>query len=202
MKSLIKQSTLFVSIILILLIIASGFGGCVSTTTMPVSATTTTPADAAELIVVNGTQTKTLTMSEIQAMAPVTGSTGLITGSGTINGPYNLQGAALRDILKPVGCITTNDAVKISAKDGYSMTLSYNQVMNGTEFPVYNTTTGKEEPPAGNIFVFIAYEQDGQPISTDMGPLKLSIMAPGQLTDGRWWVKWVQKIEIIPQQTQ
>jgi len=35
---------------------------------------------------------------------------------------------ALSDIVKTVGGITSNDAVKISAKDGYSMTLSYNQV--------------------------------------------------------------------------
>jgi hypothetical protein len=108
---------------------------------------------------------------------------------------------ALSDIVKTVGGMTSNDAVKISAKDGYSMTLSYNQVINGTEFPTYDSTTGKEVTPVNNIVVFIAYEQNGQAIGDDIGPLRMCIMAPGQITDGQWWVKWVQKIAIIPLQT-
>jgi hypothetical protein len=189
-------------IILILAIIASGLAGCGSTTTVisTVLPTTTNTANTSALTIVNGTQTKTMTMADIQALTPVTGSTGLITSSGTIDGPYNLQGAALSDVLKTVGGITANDAVKISAKDGYSMILSYQQVMNGTEFPIYNATTGKEEPAAGNVVVFIAYEQDGQAINDNIGPLRMCVMAPGQITDGQWWVKWVQTITVVPLQ--
>ena len=202
MKRLIKLSPVLVGLILILAIISTGLTGCGTTTVVTtVVPTTTNTSTAASLTVVNGTTTKTLTMDDIKALTPISGSTGLITSSGTINGPYNLQGAALSDILKTVGGITANDAVKISASDGYSMTLSYKQVMNGTEFPIYNATTGKEEPAAGNIVVFIAYQQDGKAIGTDIGPLRMCIMAPGQLTDGQWWVKWVKKIEIVPLQT-
>jgi len=203
MKRLIKQAPLFVSIILILAIITSGLTGCGSTTTVisTVLPTTTNTATTAALNIVSGTRTNKLTMADIKAMTPVTGSTGLITSSGTIDFPYDLTGVALSDIVKTVGGITANDAVKISAKDGYSMTLSYNQVMNGTGFPTYDSTTGKEVTPVNNIVVFIAYEQNGQAIGDDIGPLRMCIMAPGQLTDGQWWVKWVQKIEIIPLQT-
>jgi len=201
MKRFIKQAPLFIGLVLILLIIASGLVGCSSTTTVTVSPTVTTTANAVALTIVNGTQTRTLTMADLKAMTPVSGSTGLITSSGTIDFPYDLTGVALSDIVKTVGGITSNDAVKISAKDGYSMTLSYNQVTNGTEFPTYDSTTGKEVTPVNNIVVFIAYEQNGQAIGDDIGPLRMCIMAPGQLTDGQWWVKWVQKIEIIPLQT-
>jgi len=86
-------------------------------------------------------------MADIQAMTPVSGSTGLITSSGTIDGPYNLTGTALSSILQTVGGITSSDAVKISAKDGYIMTLSYNQVMNGTEFPLMIIPPVKEVTP-------------------------------------------------------
>ena len=134
MKRLIKQAPLFVSIILILAIITPGLTGCGSTTTVisTVLPTTTNTATTAALNIVSGTRTNKLTMADIKAMTPVTGSTGLITSSGTIDFPYDLTGVALSDIVKTVGGITSNDAVKISAKDGYSMTLSYSQVMNGT----------------------------------------------------------------------
>jgi len=151
------------------------------TTVLP---TTTDTSTTAALTIVNGTQTKTLTMADIKAMTPVTGSTGLITSSGTIDFPYDLTGVALSDIVKTVGGITANDAVKISAKDGYSMTLSYNQVMNGTGFPTYDSTTGKEVTPVNNIVVFIAYEQNGQAIGDDIGPLRMCIIAPASLRTG------------------
>jgi hypothetical protein len=93
--------------------------------------------------------------------------------------------------------MTSSNAIRISAKDGYSMTMSYTQVMEGGEFPTYDDVTGKEVPPAGQVTVFVAYEKDGNPIDDSVGPLRLGIMAPGQVTDGHWWVKWAQKIEVI-----
>jgi len=92
MKRLIRQMSVLGGIILILAIIASGLAGCGSTTTVisTVLPTTTNTAPAAALTIVNGTQTNTLTMADIKAMTPVSGSTGLITSSGTIDFPYDL----------------------------------------------------------------------------------------------------------------
>jgi len=195
MERLFKKLPLLVSIVLVLTLFSSGLVGCV-TKTVTVSPSTTN-ASAAALTVVKGTQTKTLTIADIEALSVISDSTGDITSSGTIEGPYQYKGVALTDILKSVGGITADEAVRISAKDGYSMTMSYNQVVKGTEFPTYDSTTGKEVPPAPTITVFIDYEKDGEPLDDTVGPLRLGIMAPGQLTDGHWWVKWTQKIEVI-----
>ena len=195
MKRSVKKSPLLIGVMLVLALLVSGLAGCV-TKTVTVSPSTTN-AETAALTVINGTQTKTLTMADIEALPVISDSTGDITSSGTIEGPYQYKGVALTDILKSVGGITADEAVRISAKDGYSMTMSYNQVVKGTEFPTYDSTTGKEVPPAPTITVFIDYEKDGEPLDDTVGPLRLGIMAPGQLTDGHWWVKWAQKIEVI-----
>ena len=197
MKRLFKILLLLIGILLIFTIVVAGLAGCGGhTTTVTVSASTNT-AGAATLTVVNGTLTKTLTLAEIKALPVVSGSTGDITSSGTIQGPYSYKGVAMIDILKAVGGITSDNAIRISAKDGYSMTFSYNQVVKGAEFPTYDNTTGKEVTPAGTITLFLAYEKDGQPIDDTVGPLRIGIMAPGQVTDGHWWIKWAQKIEVI-----
>jgi hypothetical protein len=180
---------------LVLALTASLLTGCV-TKTVTVSPT----AKAASLTVVSGSQTKTLSLADIKALPVLSGSTGDITSSGTIEGPYAYKGVALTDILKSVGGMTSNNAVRISAKDGYSMTMSYNQVVKGAEFPTYDSTTGKEVNSAGPITVFIAYEKDGNPIDDSIGPLRIGIMAPGQVTDGHWWIKWAQKVEVITMQ--
>jgi len=197
MKRLFKKLPLLSGIILVLTIIVSGLTGCSTnkTTASPTTSSTTTEVSA--LVVINGTQAKTLSIADIKKLPVISGSTGEVSSAGTISGPFVYKGAALTDILKSVGGITANNAIRISAKDGYSMTFSYKQIVNGSEFPTYDNQTGKEVTPAGTLTLFIAYEKDGQPIDDTVGPLRIGIMAPGQVTDGHWWIKWAQKIEVI-----
>ncbi len=195
MKRSVKKLPLLVGVMLVLALLVSGLAGCV-TKTVTVSPSTT-DAGTAALTVINGTQTKTLTMADIKALPVISDSTGDITSSGTIEGPYQYKGVAVSDILSAVGGITADDAVRISGKDGYSMTFSYTQIASGGEFTVYDSTTGQEASPTGKITVFLAYEKDGQPIDDSIGPLRTIVMAPGQLTDGHWNVKWTTKIEVI-----
>ena len=182
-------------ILLVLVLIVSGLAGCVTKTV-----TVAPPTKEGFLTVVSGSQTKTLSMADIKALPVLSGATGDITSSGTIEGPFPYKGVALSEILKSVGGMTANNALRISAKDGYSMTMSYNQIIKGAEFPTYDSTTGKEVPPAAGVTMFLAYEKDGNPIDDMVGPLRVGIMAPGQLTDGHWWVKWAQKLEVITMQ--
>ena len=200
MKRLFKKLPLLSGIILVLTIIVSGLTGCSTnkTTASPTTSSTTTEVSA--LVVINCTQAKTLSIADIKKLPVISGSTGEVSSAGTISGPFAYKGAALTDILKSVGGITANNAIRVSAKDGYSMSFSYNQVVKGSEFPTYDSTTGKEVAPAGTLTLFIAYEKDGKPIDDTVGPLRIGIMAPGQVTDGHWWIKWAQKIEVISMQ--
>jgi len=128
MKRLFNKMLLLAGILLVLAIVAAA-SGCI-TKTVTVAPTT----KAASLTMVNGSQTKTLSLADIKALLCIRFH-GDITSSGTIEGPYAYKGVALTDILKAVGGMTANNAVRISAKDGYSMTMSYNQIMKGAEFP-------------------------------------------------------------------
>ena len=166
MKRLLNKGYLLVGIVLILAIVVSGLAGCKAGTT------TTSTTEANALLVINGTQVKTLSMADLKKLPVVSGSTGEVSSAGTISGPYAYKGAALTDVLQSIGGITASNAIRVSAKDGYSMSFSYNQVVKGSEFPTYDT----------------------------VGPLRIGIMAPGQVTDGHWWIKWAQKIEVISMQ--
>ena len=189
MKNVLKKLLWLLVITLVLASIAAGAVGCKSGSTEP-----------AALVVIKGTQIQSFTIEQLKALPVVTGSTGDITSAGTIEGLFQYKGASLLDILQSVGGITADNAIRISAKDGYSMTMSYKQVAMGSEFPTYSAATGKEVTPADKITVFIVYEKDGKPIDDTVGPLRLGIMAPGQITDGHWWIKWAQKIEVITMQ--
>ena len=53
--------------------------------------------------------------------------------------------------------------VTVSAKDGYSMTLSYDQVMNGA-FTAYDPANGNELKTHDPLTAIIAYAKNGQPL--------------------------------------
>ncbi|MDD5039342.1 MAG: molybdopterin-dependent oxidoreductase [Dehalococcoidales bacterium] len=181
-----------------------GTAGCQSTnntsSTSDQPATTST-SEQTVLTLVKGDQTVTYTMTSLKALPQSTGWAGQMSSTGTISGPFQYKGIALSELLKAVGGITENNAVRVSAKDGYAMTLSYKQITEGN-FTIIDSGTGKEVSASNKPVVFIAYEEDGKAISENIGPLRLGIMTSNnQVTEGHWWVKWTQKIEVIAVQT-
>ena len=178
MKRLFKKLPLALGIILVLTIVVTGLPGCGKSKTTEGTTPSSTTTEASALVIINGTQAKTLSIADIEKLSVISGSTGEVSSAGTISGPFAYKGASLTDILKSVGGISANNAIRISAKDGYSMTFSYNQVVNGSEFPTYDNQTGKEVTPAGTVTLFLAYEKDGKPIDDTVGPLRVGIMAP------------------------
>jgi len=155
-----------------------------------------TPNAAAVLTVSKGSQSKSYTLAQLKAIPATEGWGGLMHSSGEINGPYKEKGVALADLLAAVGGIGESDGIRISAKDGYSMTMSYKQAAQG-DFTTLDSKSGKEVPH-DKLTVIIAYEENGAPVPENIGPLRLSILsAENQVTEGHWWIKWIDKIEVV-----
>lgn len=142
----------------------------------------------------NGEQ-QLLGYDEIKAMPAYTGRGGFITTVGTIYGPYDTKGVLIEDVCDLVGGLTPSDVVMVSATDGYSMVFDYEQVMGdiNTHDPV-----SLKEVPHGELRLILMYEQDGNPLSDSDGkPLRLAVVGTDDLlTEGHYWVKWVDKVEV------
>jgi hypothetical protein len=163
------------------------------------SAKTTTPATSAGptvLTVSNGAKVKTYSMAELQNLKAVTGNGGTKNKTGAIAGPYTYKGVSLVDLLNAVGGIAAGQSVKLTGSDGYSKTLSYDQVMNGT----YNTydTSGNTVTPTSKPVLAVVYSSNGAALDSNTGPTELGVLySQNYVSDGSNWVKLLTKIDIV-----
>jgi len=159
-------------------------------TPLPTAPTTTTV-----LTVVNGTDSQTYTLAQLKALQSVTGW-GAKNKGGTVSGSDTYVGVRLTTLIKSIGGMTNSDFVKITGADGYSKTLSWTQVYQGT-FNVYdlsgNSVTAGTQP-----FVSLIYTMDGNDLDATTGPVETGIMTMnGQASDSSLWIKQTIKIEIL-----
>ena len=151
------------------------------------------------LTVVGPTSTIAFDMTQLKALPAVHGYAGIKTSVGTIYPPIAYTGVALSTLLDKVGGLSAGKSVTLLAKDGYGMTFSYAQVMHH-EFTTYDPATGDEVPPDPKLTMLLAYEEKGKPLDpTEEGPLRLVMTVPsmpGQVVDGHWSVKWVDKVDV------
>jgi len=171
------------------------------TTTAPPTTTSTPPptttATEQVLTITKGTESESLTMEDLKALTCIEAEGYFMNSVGEILGPFSVKGTCITDLCDLVGGLDSNNAVRVIAKDGYAMTLSYDKIAN-SDFTTFDCTTG-EEIEHGELDIILAYEEDGQPLDpVSSGPLRLVVMGePDQVTEGHWWVKWVTDIEII-----
>lgn len=145
-------------------------------------------------------ETKSLTMADLQAMTPTEGWGGTISSAGVITPPQRLKGVALESLVDLVGGLQPSMGINVVAKDGYGMTMAYDQIVEG-DFITYDPGTGSENQVEGPLQVIVAYERDGEPLSAeDDGPLRLFIISPenDNIVDGHWAIKWTNQIRIKP----
>jgi DMSO/TMAO reductase YedYZ molybdopterin-dependent catalytic subunit len=147
------------------------------------------------LIGSNGEQ-KVITYQDIISMTYQEASGGYLTTAGIVYGPYEVKGVLLQDLCDLVGGIPSTGFVSVSAPDGYSMAIDYDQIYNGG-FLMWDPDT-LHEVTSENQMVLLTYEWDGGPIShNDGAPLRLAFVSDEPLlTEGHNWVKWVDEIEI------
>jgi hypothetical protein len=174
----------------------------VATTEVVVEPTTEPTLPPAELGVtieiVTAAETRAVTLAELQQLPVTEGYAGIKSSTGRITPPTTYTGVAVSDLVTLVGGIEENMGINVVADDGYSITFSYNQIMNG-EFITYDPATGNELASPPELTLIIAYARDGEPLPEDSdGSARLAIVSAenNQVTDGHWSVKWVRGVEL------
>jgi DMSO/TMAO reductase YedYZ molybdopterin-dependent catalytic subunit len=142
-----------------------------------------------------------LSMDDLKALPVTEGQGGIKSSTGKITIPEPFKGVALKDLVTALEIpFDSSMGVTVTAEDGYSMTFSFDQVMNGA-FTAYDPAVGNEMITHDPLTAIIAYEHNGQPLNTaEEGTLRLVVVSTtnNQVVDGHWSVKWVNKVEVKP----
>jgi hypothetical protein len=136
-----------------------------------------------------------LSHGDVLLLPQIETSGGFFTSVGAIHGPYPVRGVSIETLCDLVGGMTASDILFVTAQDGYSAVYDYHQLNGGVDAFEPDTI---RHVPGGDVVFLLIYEQNGQSLThADGGPLRLAIAsADGLLTEGHWWVKWVNRIEI------
>jgi hypothetical protein len=185
-------------VLLAAMIIMSSCGSATLTTTTTTTTTTVaqTPSGPVVLTVTSGAKTKSYSMADLQAMKSVTGNGGTKNKKGVVTGPLSYKGVALIDLLNTVGGVASGQIVKFTGTDGYSSSVSYDQIVNGT-FSTYDTA-GNPATPTTKLTLAVVYSVDGAALDAAAGPLEVGILSSEKLvSDGSVWAKLLSKIEVV-----
>ena len=141
-------------------------------------------------------QQRTMSYEEIVAMPSYEGRGGSFSSVGVVSGPYAVKGVPVEYLCDLVGGLTPSDVLFVSATDGYSMVFDYSQIQGG--FDSYEPGTMRLVPH-GDLELLLMYEQEGRPLSHNDGrPLRIATAGTEDLlTEGHYWVKWVDSIEVL-----
>jgi len=114
---------------------------------------------------------------------------------GIVKALGNYTGPSLNTFCDLVGGMNSETALRVTAPDNYSKTLSYEEV-NG-DFATYDNVTGQPVQHNQSLTPILAYHFNDANFSTSDGPLRLAIVGPeGLATGSTYWVKQVVKLEI------
>ncbi len=194
-----KNITCLISsaLVVISLLVASCSASISTSTQAPIITNTATGPTV--LTVTNGSKIVTYSLVDLQDSTEVSGYGGQKGKGGAITGPFPYQGVALTDLLDAVGGITAGQSVKITGSDGYSETLSYNQITNGI-FNIYDTS-GNPITSQTKPILAVIYSVNGNSLDNSTGPAEFGILySLNFITDGSMWVKMLNKIDIIAAQ--
>ena len=162
---------------------------------------TAAPTAAAPVLKLEGPGgAKSLSLNDLKALPAAQGWAGIKSSTGRISIPEQYKGVSVVELCKLVGGISPNTGITLTAKDGYAMTISYDQITQG-DFITYDPGTGDELKAKDALTVIIAYEKEGKPLPEDSdGPLKLVVISAknNQVVDGHWAVKWINQIALKP----
>lgn len=143
-------------------------------------------------------QQQNLTRGDIMALQSYTAPGGFRKSGGALAGIGNYTGVPVRDLLDLVGGISPDETLTVIASDGYTVSYTYNQVVNGADFTTFDSVAGSQVSATAPLKMVLTYSLDGQPLTNDEGPLRIAIIgSEGLLTTGNQWVKMVVQLQVI-----
>ena len=150
--------------------------------------------DTIILSLVSENTNKNYTIEELKALPSVSGVGGYKKTTGTIVGPSNYKGVPIISLLNDIGGMSQSSDLIIEATDGYVVSYSYSMIVG--QVTAYDNETGSNLG-ISEFEMIVAYEQDGNALATDDGPLRIAYLSDeGHLSDGSLWAKKIQDIEI------
>jgi DMSO/TMAO reductase YedYZ molybdopterin-dependent catalytic subunit len=182
------------------IIMALTFSACQPAVTTPTAASGESGAGDVVLTVEGSKETKTFTLEDLKKLPAIEGQAGSKSSSGKITVPALYKGVLLTDVLKETGGADSTMGIQVEAKDGYAMTFSYDQIVNG-DYITYDPATGNEIEFEEPLQTILAYEVDGKPLNAEQdGTLRLMVVSksPMQVVDGHWTIKFAVKVKIKP----
>ena len=182
----------------VIIILSLGLSACEPKAT-PTPVTTGSTGTVLKLIGSNGGHV--LKMADLKNLPKTEGMGGMKSSTGKITLPEKYTGVSLKDLIAKFNIpFDATMGVTLSAEDGYSMTFSYDQVMNGS-FTAYDPALGNELKDHDPLIAILAYAKNGQPLDpNEEGTLRLAIVSAknNEVVDGHWTVKWVNQVEVKP----
>lgn len=134
------------------------------------------------------------TMADLVDLPSISGLGGYKKTTGTLVGPSTYKGVSIISLLNDIGGMLSTSDLTIRATDGYSVTYSYSMIAG--KVTAYDNETGTNLG-INEFEMIVAYEQDGNALATDDGPLRIAYLSDeGYLSDGNLWAKKIQEIEI------
>lgn len=120
------------------------------------------------------------------------GKGGFIKTTGTIVGPDTFSGVSIDEVLEKAGGFTEDDALAVTASDGYTMTLTYEQVKGllmvyGEDGQALKVT---------DLDTMLITSSDGDLFSSELPRLGFS-SPDGAVSDGHFWVKSVAELTVV-----
>jgi hypothetical protein len=193
-----KRALNFQPILILLLVFSMILTACATSSAVNTQASSQASTDKI-LTLVGPKGGNIFTLAQLEELPVTEGQAGIKSSTGQITIPESFKGVALKDLVTYLNvAFDPSMGVTITAEDGYSMTFSYDQVMNG-DFIAYDPATGNELPNHDPLIAILAYEHNGQPLnSKEEGTLRIVVVSTknNQVVDGHWSVKWVNQVEV------
>jgi len=112
-------------------------------------------------------------------MKSVTGNGGYQEQEGCCYGPIPIKALLWIDLLNAVGGVASGQIVKFTGTDGYTSTVSYDQITSGG-FTMYDAS-GNPATPTAKPTLAIVYFANGAALDSSTGSLEVGLLSSESL---------------------